>query len=66
MNQPSTRGPQNIFGDGTFAHVFKPLDLDVWPKSRNGGKICRFDTFKQSILQKNKWEVGRTFEDIFL
>ncbi len=30
--------------------VYKPLDLDAWPKSRNGKKICRFNIFKLSIM----------------
>jgi hypothetical protein len=58
MNQPFACAPQNLFGNGTFSHVYKPLDIDVWPKSRNGKKIHRPNTFKLSILQKNKWEVG--------
>jgi hypothetical protein len=33
---------RNLFGDGTSAHVYKPLDLDAWLKSRNGRKIIHF------------------------
>jgi hypothetical protein len=62
VKQPFGCAPQNLFGDGTSALVYKPLDLDAWPKSRNGRKIRHPDTFKLSILQKNKWEVGQTFE----
>jgi hypothetical protein len=58
MNQPSTCTPWNLFGDGPFANVYKPLDLDVWPKTRIGKKIQHLDTFKLSILQKNQWQVG--------
>ncbi len=29
VNQPSTCTPWNFFGDGAFAHVYKPLDLDA-------------------------------------
>jgi hypothetical protein len=59
MNQPSACALQNLFGNGIFAHVYKPLDVNAWPKSRNGKKIRCLDTFKLSILQENKWEVGR-------
>jgi hypothetical protein len=54
MNQPSICALQNLFGNGTFAHVYKPLFLNAWPKSRIGKKICHPNTFKLSILQKNK------------
>jgi hypothetical protein len=55
-----------FFGDGTSIHVYKLLDLDAWPKSRNGKKICRLDMFKLSILQENKWEVGQILEATLL
>jgi hypothetical protein len=42
MNHLFARALWNLFGDGTFAHAYKPLDLDVWPKSRNGKKIIHF------------------------
>jgi hypothetical protein len=58
--------PWNFFGDGISTLVYKPLDLDVWPKSRNGKKICHPDTFKLSILQKNEWEVGQTLKATLL
>jgi hypothetical protein len=51
-----------LFGDDISAHVYKPLDLNVWPKSRNGRKIHLPNIFKLSILQENKWEVGQTLE----
>jgi hypothetical protein len=38
----------------------------AWPKTRNGKKIRRLGTFKLSILQKDKWQVGRTFEATLL
>ncbi len=50
VNQPFTCAPRNLFGDGPFAHVYKPLDLDVWPKTRNGKKICHLGMFKLSIV----------------
>jgi hypothetical protein len=50
VKQPPECTPWNLFGDGTFTHVYKPLYLNVWPKSRNGKKICRLNTFKLSIL----------------
>jgi hypothetical protein len=31
MNHPFASAFQNLFGDGTFAHVYKPLDLDARP-----------------------------------
>jgi hypothetical protein len=54
--------PQNLFSSGIFAHVYKPLYLNSWPKSRNGKKIHHPNIFKLSILQKNKWKVGQTLE----
>jgi hypothetical protein len=66
MNQPFACAPWNLFGDGNSTHVYKLLDLDVWPKSRNGKKICHPDMFKLSILEENKCEVGRTFEATLL
>ncbi len=42
------------------------MDLNAWPKSRNGKKIHCHNTFKLSIMQKNKWEVGWTFEATLL
>jgi hypothetical protein len=67
VNHPSTcHAAWNLFGDGTSAHVYKPLHPDDWPKSKNGKKICHLDTFKLSILQENKWEVGQTFEATLL
>jgi hypothetical protein len=62
MNEPSVCALQNLFGNGIFAHVYKPLDLDAWPKSRNGKKIHCPGIVKLSILPKTKWEVGRTLE----
>ncbi len=41
---------RNLFGDGTSTLVYKPSDPNVWPKSRNGKKVCRPDIFKLSIL----------------
>jgi hypothetical protein len=58
--------PWNLFGNGTSTPFYKPLDLDVWPKSRNRKKICHPSTFKLSILQENKWEVGQTLETTLL
>jgi len=58
VKQPPGCAPWNLFGNGTFTLVYKPLDLDVWPKSRNGKNICRLGILKLSILQENKWEVG--------
>jgi hypothetical protein len=66
MNQLPGCAPWNLFGDGTYAPIYKPLDPNAWPKSRNGKKICDPDTFKLSILQENKWEVGQTFEATLL
>jgi hypothetical protein len=66
MKQPPRCALWNLFGDGTSTLVYKPLDPNVWPKSRNGKKIRRPNTFKLSILQENKWEVGRTFEATLL
>jgi len=34
----------------------------AWPKTRNGKKIRCPGMFKLSILQKDKWQVGQTFE----
>jgi hypothetical protein len=62
VKQPPRCAPWNLFKDGTFAFIYKPLDPNVWPKSRNGKKIHYPSTFKLSILQENKWEVGQTFE----
>jgi hypothetical protein len=62
VNQPPSCAPWNLFGDGICTPIYKPLDPNVWPKSRNGKKIHHPNTFKLSILQENKWEVGRTFE----
>ncbi len=39
MKQPLGCAFQNIFGNGIYALVYKPLDLGVWPKSRNGKKV---------------------------
>jgi hypothetical protein len=66
INQPFACTLWNLFGDGPSAHVYKPSDPSVWPKTRNGKKICHPSTFKLSILQKNKWEVGWTFEATLL
>jgi len=54
LKQFSACAPQNLFSDATFTHVYKPLDLDVWPKSRNGKKICLPNMFKLSTFQENK------------
>jgi hypothetical protein len=65
--EPAPRcAPQNLFGDYTFAPIYNPLDPNAWPKSRNGKKIHHPGTFKLSILQENKWEVGQTFEATLL
>jgi hypothetical protein len=66
VKQPPKCAPWNLFGDATSTCVYKPLDPNVWPKSRNGKKIRRSDTSKLSILQENKWEVGWTFEATLL
>jgi hypothetical protein len=66
VNQLLRCGPQIFFGDGTSTLVYKPLDIDVWLKSKNGKKIRRPDIFKLSILKENKWEVGRSFEATLL
>jgi hypothetical protein len=58
VNQPSTCAPRNLFGDGPFAHVYKPLDLNAWPKSRNRKNIHHLGMFKLFIMQENNWEVG--------
>jgi hypothetical protein len=42
------------------------LDPNAWPKSRNGKKIHHPNTFKLSILQENKWEVGQILEATLL
>ncbi len=42
------------------------MDLNVWPNSRNGKKIHHLGIFKLSILEENKWEVGRTLEATLL
>jgi hypothetical protein len=55
---PPRCAPQNCFNDGIFTHVYKPLDLNAWPKSRDGRKILQLGTFKLSILQEIKWQVG--------
>jgi hypothetical protein len=62
VSQPSTCAPWNLFGNGLSAHVYKPSNLNAWPKTRNGKKIQCPNTFKLSILQKNKWDVGRTLK----
>jgi hypothetical protein len=56
MNQPPGCAPWNLFGDGIYALIYKPLDLDGWLKSRNGKKTHHPNTFKLSIMQENKWE----------
>ncbi len=66
MKQPLGCAPWNLFGDGTSTLVYKQLDLNVWPKSRNGKKIRHLGIFKLSILQENKWEVGRILEATLL
>jgi len=58
MKQPPICASWNFFGDGISALVYKPLDLNAWPKSRNGKKIHCPSIFKLSILQESKWEVG--------
>jgi hypothetical protein len=65
VKQPLECALQNLFGDGIFTHVYKPLDPNAWPKS-NGKKIRRPGTFKLSILQENKWEVGQILETTLL
>jgi len=55
MNQPSTCAPQNLFGNGIFVDVYKPLDLDVSPKSRKDG---RFFVFAHSNYPFCKKKVG--------
>jgi len=50
MKQPPKYAPWNLFGNGTSTFVYKPLDLNVWPKLKNGKKICHLDIFKQSLL----------------
>jgi len=42
MNHPFACAFRNLFSDGTYAHVYKPLDPNAWPKSRNGKKIIHF------------------------
>jgi hypothetical protein len=32
MNQLLICAPHNLFNNGTFAPLYKPLDLDAWPK----------------------------------
>jgi hypothetical protein len=36
MNHPFACNLRNLFGDGTSAHVYKPLDLDDWPNPEMG------------------------------
>jgi len=50
MKQPPKHAPRNFFGNGTSTFDHKPLDLNVWPKLRNGKKICCPNIFKQSLL----------------
>jgi hypothetical protein len=50
MNQLLGCFPWNFFGDGTSTFVYKPSDIVVWLKLKNGNKICRPDFFKLSIL----------------
>jgi hypothetical protein len=48
--KPPKHAPWNFFGNGTSTFDYKPLDLNVWPKLRNGKKICHPGIFKQSLL----------------
>ncbi len=66
VNQPLACAPHNIFSDGISTHVYKPLDPNAWPKSWNGKKFYRPNTFKLSILQENKWKVGQALETTLL
>jgi hypothetical protein len=66
INQHLASTPHNLFSDGTSTHIYKPLDPNAWPKSRNGKKICCPNIFKLSILQENKWKVGRALETTLL
>ncbi len=50
VKQPPRCAPRNIFGDDNSTLAYKPLDPYAWPKSRNGKKIHRLDTFKLSIM----------------
>jgi hypothetical protein len=50
VNQHFSCAPQNFFSNGPSTHVYKPLDLDAWPKTRNGKKILHPRKFKLSIL----------------
>jgi hypothetical protein len=58
MNQLLICAPHNLFNNGTSALVYKPLHLDVWPKSKSGKKIDCPDIFKLSILQKKQMGGG--------
>ncbi len=50
VNQPFAYASRNLFGDGTSTPIYRPLDVDAWPKSKNGKKICCLNTFKLSIM----------------
>jgi len=60
-NQPLGCAPWNLFGNGTFAPIYKPLDPDAWPKSRIGKKVRRLDIFKLSIMQGKKKKGATNF-----
>ncbi len=66
MKQPPGMPFRIFFGDSTSTPVYKPSNLDAWPKSKNAKKVSCLDILKLSIMQANKWEVGRTLEATLL
>ncbi len=40
--------PRNLFDDDAWIPINKPMDVDSWPKTRNGKNIYRVLVFKIS------------------
>ncbi len=53
MKQPSTCALQNFFGNGPYAHVYKPLDPNAWPKTRNVPTHLNYPFYKKA---NGRWD----------
>jgi len=58
MHLPSKCHPKNLFGEDASILVNRLMDANSWPKTQNGKNIYCPSTFKFSIQQHKKWEVG--------
>jgi hypothetical protein len=59
LNYPSACAPQNMFGNATYAHVYKPLNLHDWPLKQGMGRKSIVPTLSNYMLSKKtsgRWD----------